>query len=948
MAGTEQAGPPGGVLGAGAGPGQFWASEPLWSLVVADGHDCSAEAQRVLSATGALPPRLAHLQDCVMWRPNPPPPPPREPRGEAPLPQPTAGDDPILWGGAHYHLVRSGWLPRGQYTAREGSRLRATWGHRLLTFQEEYRSSSTAHLVLQAAVALSIPGARQGPASGADGFTHDTCVGFPFSARDVARWLEGQYGHCALDPCFGYANPAQLVEVSATLLENGAGCECFVRKGGEAGDTRVWGLTRDAATRLTNGGSSADTLLRLHEKLPRLTEVEDTIASAGSDAWSGGYSDKLDRAGFQLLCWTFCLEEMVREMAPNGEWVALGTVAARVRNRGVNLPRSEQFVLDLFGEMVKKQSSSPQGMQGLLLAPTLGAAGGGNVRLGRAVNVIDISDANLDVATGADVGAPGQNDIVATPSPARDSVETQEPASGSLATRSPARDSVETLDPADMEGGGDEGSETSCSGSVGDDASQDCVIVHAHLKEAGRRSVQDRAADRKTRQGPLPSEGWCKRLASEMEAFGSKDKGLREGEMAWAIKAKNIVTHVAKKRWKNSSVSLFGSRATDLHLNGGDVDLVVLGPCRKLSSAGEGYSEKERRKISQTLNILRNDIIKAGMVTPSRVQLIKAKKVPILKCTSLEKSGLECDISLGVANGLEAVKLTKGFLKTYPPLRPLILTLKLFLKQRGMNAPFTGGIGAYTLLNMAVALLMLETETDATRVTSTSDCGYLLLRFFELYGEEFDYANSAISITSGGIIDKNFQWFNPGKPNILAVEDPQQRGNDIGKNSFMMPKIVEEFKKAAQKLRRHAIQDNKQDSRTLATKSSKWAMVQKAGQHSQEALENFPVKPGAGTILEIIVRVDLEHFRLGRTPSKWEIREQMTLEDIRRRGPMPGQCVRALRQDPTAWRNYETRRDGNQKPQPSRPGLRSATKRGKSQPAEKPPAKKARRISTWR
>ena len=915
VAGTEQAGAPGGAGGAGAGAGQFWAAEPLRSLL-----DRSAEAQRVLSATGALPPRLAHLQDCVVWRRDPPPPPPpREPQGEALLQQSTAEADPILWGGAHYHLVHSGWLPRGQYTAREGSRLRAAWGRSLLTFQEEYRSSSTPHLALQAAFALSIPGAGQGPATGVDSFTYGTranlvslpFAGFPFSASDVARWLEGRYGHCALNPCFGYANPAQLTEVLATLLENGTGCESSAirRGGGDAGGTRVWGLTREAAMRLTDDGSSVDKLMRLHEKLPRLTEVEDTIATAGSGACSGVHGvngNKLDRAGFQLLCWTFCLEEMVREMAPNGEWVALGTVAARVRSRGVNLPRSEQFVLDLVGEMVKKQNASPQKMQGLLLAPTPGAAGGGNVRFGRALDIIDVPDANLDVATGADASTPGQGDSVLT-----------QPQS------------------TDLEEKGDEGSETSCSGSTGDETSQDCVIVHTHLKEAGPRSVQGRATDQQPRQGPLPPQSWCKRLSHEMEAFGSKDGGLRKGEMAWANKAKNTVMNVAQKRWPGCKVELFGSRATGLHLTGGDVDLVVLnGPVQNLSSAGAGYSEKQRRAISKHLNCLRNDIIRAKMVEASQVQLIKAKKVPILKCTSLAKSRLECDISMGVANGLEAVKLTKDLLKTYPPLRPLMLTLKLFLKQKGMNAPFTGGIGAYTLLNMVVALLMTEEKTQATCAATANDCGYLLLRFFEFYGEDFDYANSAISIASGGIIDKSFQWFNPGKPNILAVEDPQQKGNDIGKNSFMMPKIVQEFKKAAQKLRHHAgIRDNMQDSPTLAAKSSKWAMVQSAGQHSQEALLTA-AKPGSGNILEIIVRTDLEHLRQGHIPSKWEKREQEALENLRRGGPTPWKNP--------GFRDHLRDRALERRERAKTPRLRSATKRGNSQPAEEPPVKKAR------
>ena len=127
---------------------------------------------------------------------------------------------------------------------------------------------------------------------------------------------------------------------------------------------RLWVLTRHAVQMFWElYPTQVSPIERLHEELPRLTDVRRAVAEVR------GVSDdaefQMDLSGFQLLCWSFCLEQMVRQMTPGGEWVSLGHVADNVRAHGVNLPRSERFVLKLAGQMVRSSpessSSGPAG-----------------------------------------------------------------------------------------------------------------------------------------------------------------------------------------------------------------------------------------------------------------------------------------------------------------------------------------------------------------------------------------------------------------------------------------------------------------------------------------------------------------------------------------------------------------------------------------------------------
>ena len=66
------------------------------------------------------------------------------------------------------------------------------------------------------------------------------------------------------------------------------------------------------------------------------------------------------------------------------------------------------------------------------------------------------------------------------------------------------------------------------------------------------------------------------------------------------------------------------------------------------------------------------------------MQIIAKAKVPIVKFTEVE-SGFNFDISLDVANGPDAAEIVLKLMQALPPMKPLVLVLKMFLQQRQLN-----------------------------------------------------------------------------------------------------------------------------------------------------------------------------------------------------------------------------------------------------------------------
>jgi len=237
------------------------------------------------------------------------------------------------------------------------------------------------------------------------------------------------------------------------------------------------------------------------------------------------------------------------------------------------------------------------------------------------------------------------------------------------------------------------------------------------------------------------------------------------------------ISAIVKSLWHSAEIEVFGSFSTQLFLPYSDIDLVISGV--KLFDLSALFK-------------LRDEIHKQKATT--NLQLIANAKVPIIKLTD-SYCGCTVDISFNVPNGPENTKIIQKYLKKIPVLRPVILVLKYFLQQRALNETYSGGIGSYALVLMVISFLQFHSVNKKTYYNE-NDLGVLLTDFLEFYGTKFNYYKTGISVKKGGRYfakDSREGWFDSQRPFMLALEDPHDSHNNVGKNSFAILSVKAAF-----------------------------------------------------------------------------------------------------------------------------------------------------------
>jgi non-canonical poly(A) RNA polymerase PAPD5/7 len=226
---------------------------------------------------------------------------------------------------------------------------------------------------------------------------------------------------------------------------------------------------------------------------------------------------------------------------------------------------------------------------------------------------------------------------------------------------------------------------------------------------------------------------------------------------------------IATSLWPSSQLDVFGSYETGLWLPNSDIDIVIS------TTAGEEPTE--------LINSFAHKVCLQNMA--SEMERILTAKVPILKMKD-RATGIYLDVSFNIDNGLQGIMVVKEYLERYPEAKYIIFVVKYFLKQRGLNDTYSGGIGSFLLFCMVISALQHHpAHRQDRKYYSRYTLAHYLVAFFKLYGEDFNYEMVGISIKGEG---RYFQkasknWLYSEKPGLLAVECPQT-DNDLGKNSF--------------------------------------------------------------------------------------------------------------------------------------------------------------------
>lgn len=134
-------------------------------------------------------------------------------------------------------------------------------------------------------------------------------------------------------------------------------------------------------------------------------------------------------------------------------------------------------------------------------------------------------------------------------------------------------------------------------------------------------------------------------------------------------------------------------------------------------------------------------------------------------------------------------------------MRPLTLVLKVFMAQRKLRETYSGGIGSFVLSMLVISFLQMRQRIMVNKKQEFArNLGSLLVEFFQLYGGSFNVIQTGISIQNDGSYfhkrAREGDWTTPRRPVAFTIEHPLEHDTDIGRNSFLAPKIRKAFEHA--------------------------------------------------------------------------------------------------------------------------------------------------------
>ncbi|KAL2265961.1 hypothetical protein VTJ83DRAFT_5313 [Remersonia thermophila] len=241
-----------------------------------------------------------------------------------------------------------------------------------------------------------------------------------------------------------------------------------------------------------------------------------------------------------------------------------------------------------------------------------------------------------------------------------------------------------------------------------------------------------------------------------------------------------------RKVYRDAEMYPFGSFPSGLYLPTADMDMVFMS-----DSYFRGGLAKYHTK--SFMFRFRSNLISHGIAWNDEIELITRAKVPLVKFIE-NKTGLKIDVSFENSTGVTAINTFKAWRDQYPGMPALVTLIKHFLMMRGLNEPVNGGIGGFSVICLVVSMLQMMPEVQSGNLDTRHHLGQLLLRFFDLYGNKFNYERVAISLNPPRWIAKNKVTAIAYKNfDRLSIIDPNNPSNDISGGSSNTPTIVSLF-----------------------------------------------------------------------------------------------------------------------------------------------------------
>ncbi|KAI9324902.1 hypothetical protein DFJ73DRAFT_597024, partial [Zopfochytrium polystomum] len=290
------------------------------------------------------------------------------------------------------------------------------------------------------------------------------------------------------------------------------------------------------------------------------------------------------------------------------------------------------------------------------------------------------------------------------------------------------------------------------------------------------------------------------------------------------------ILYILTKQWPDKGIEVhpFGSTLNGLGTATSDVDICVTTPW---DDPVNGVAN---------MHVLASCLRSHGM---TRIYTVTKAKVPICKFYDPEFR-VVCDINVNNTIALRNTKLIKLYVELDPRVRPVILVIKHWAKQRVLNDAAKGGtLSSYCWVMMALNFLQTRTPPiipslhklyfdrlkSGARVkpiiVDGVDCSFeenieplkdfgsknhetlggLIYAFFRLYAYEFDYDTQVVSVRHGKLLTKKEKEWDVDIEKMcrhLCIEEPFTPDRNLANSadSVSVSGLRREFRRALQVL----------------------------------------------------------------------------------------------------------------------------------------------------
>ncbi|KAF9484589.1 Nucleotidyltransferase [Pholiota conissans] len=291
----------------------------------------------------------------------------------------------------------------------------------------------------------------------------------------------------------------------------------------------------------------------------------------------------------------------------------------------------------------------------------------------------------------------------------------------------------------------------------------------------------------------------------------------------------------------DATVRPVGSYVTGLYLPTSDIDMVLTFESDYSHFRTHFGTKYDLEKVMHKIRV-------SGFA--SKVEDVLRASVPLVRITD-RITGIEIDLTCADHHGIAATRAVQKWMKSDTEvIKMLVTVIKMFLSIRKCGTTYTGGINSYVLVWMVVAWVNLEwpksrqhqpspssssrtvvhdmdslnalfeslsvkrsEASQATRIKQVStvnqkpskttqsniNFGEILMKFFDFYGNKFDYKGQGIRIEPQPYYSAKTHSYSRyifTQHYLLQIYDPADGSIDMGDKAYGIKHIQETFKEA--------------------------------------------------------------------------------------------------------------------------------------------------------